>query len=260
MARRPEKPRDRVANPRFKKQRQRGLAMTKPGPIALSSHIRGQVLEVKPGVEKPPSPIVQADLMIDTVPSLFPEFYAAIGRAMAAWQHIEDLLGEIFSKVSTCRGEEVAAAIYYGNQEFSVRISVTHYAARISLSDAALFEAWGEIRKELIDASERRNALAHFHTVLQMPIGASFKTVLRKISETGSLMGSAESGPTIEGLKLMLKPTLTNPNEGFKSNQKKTKKPMNVQDIIRARIAFGTLHEKMKKFVEKIPQLPVPKE
>jgi hypothetical protein len=194
-----------------------------------------------------------ADWMIDTVPSLFPQFYAALGRGIAAWQHVEQSLFEVFNVVSTCRDKNIAAAIFYGNHDFSIKLALTHYAARLAVTDEELLEEWALIRKGLINGEERRNALAHFHTILEMPLKERVTTVLRKISHSGELLDKANPISAPPKIRLMLQPNSSDPNEAFKKHQKATKERMPIKELLKARAEFGHLKDRLTKFVAKLP-------
>jgi hypothetical protein len=171
---------------------------------------------------------------------------------------VEILLGDVFAKVSTCREAKIANAIYYGHHEFFVKLQLTHNAARLHLADSPLYDEWIDVRKELIDAAERRNALVHFHTALQIPSGQFLSYVVREISHTGELIGKAPKGVEMKDIRIMLRPNLGDPNEAFKKDQKKSKAPMSIQDIMKTRRTFGTLHNKIKTFLVKIQHTEAP--
>jgi hypothetical protein len=57
-------------------------------------------------------------IMLDTNPPLAAPFYGAIGHAITTWQQVESALCSVFIKVSTCRDEQVASAIFYAFQDF----------------------------------------------------------------------------------------------------------------------------------------------
>jgi hypothetical protein len=193
-----------------------------------------------------------AGIMVDTAPSIYPQFYMAIGHGIASWQHVEAALCDVFAKVSTCRDPKVAAAIYYGPRDFSEKLKLTHYAARLSLAGSPLLGEWAPLRKSLSDAAERRNALAHFQTSLQLPLDRTATLVLRYVSQSGLLIGEA---PKAEGkpLRILLQPNASNPNEQFKEHQKETKAPMTIQAVIKTAKLFGNLQARVKEFSGKIP-------
>jgi len=197
--------------------------------------------------------------MMDVIPSSFPQFLFALGRGIAAWQAVEKSLCEVFLKVSTCRDAKVAAAIYYSPRDFSEKLHLTNNAARLTLSDSTLLEEWKGLRKQLIDGADRRNVLAHFHITLQIPAGSGTTAVLRRISHTGELIGDTLTDHAAKRLRLLLQPNSSDPNEGFKEHQNKSKGPMDLQDVMKARRLFGTLDGALKAFSRKIPPPEEPK-
>jgi hypothetical protein len=55
----------------------------------------------------------------------------ALGRAVAAWQHVEMALSRVFIKLLRCRGsEEVASAAFYTPRDFSLQLNMTRNVAR----------------------------------------------------------------------------------------------------------------------------------
>jgi hypothetical protein len=67
----------------------------------------------------------------DTNPSQTPQFYRALGHAITLWQMVETEVCGVFIKVSTCRNEQVASAIFYSPQDFTEKLKLVHHSARL---------------------------------------------------------------------------------------------------------------------------------
>jgi hypothetical protein len=131
-----------------------------------------------------------ASVLIDTNPSQTPGFYLALGYALAGWQFVEAGLFKVFLKVSTCQNETIAAAIFYAIEDFGKKVEMTRCAIRLLLPDKSpLYADWQKLRKALIDQSEIRNALAHFHVGINATVGQSFELQYQLLSSAGDLMG-----------------------------------------------------------------------
>jgi hypothetical protein len=212
-------------------------------------------VEIVPSIgrcDRPSTAPGSADIMLDVSPSIFPQFYQALGYAVTEWQHVEKSLCDVFSKVSSCQDADVAAAIYYSPRDFSVKLEQTHCAARLSLTDPSLLAEWIPLRKAIQEASELRNALAHFQPTLRVPEDESFTATIRHVSHAGDLIGEPPAGIPVKGAQLLLQPTAYDPNESFKKRPAKTKAPMGLQDMMKTRRLFAAIAERTKTFAAKI--------
>jgi hypothetical protein len=200
-------------------------------------------------------------IMLDTNPPLAAPFYGAIGHAITTWQQVESALCSVFIKVSTCRDEQVASAIFYAFQDFLEKLKLVHWAARLTLSVTTEFNEWDKLRKRLITSMELRNALAHFHVASQIPgapqngtPGPRVEFAILQVSETGATIPGDSSwvGPHPPGVHLILRSNSADPNEKFKGPQPATKKPMKIQDILNVQRRFNLLVRDIKAFSAKI--------
>jgi hypothetical protein len=216
-----------------------------------------------------------ATLLYDTVPSQTPAFYRAIGHAITTWQSVEVELCSVFCNVSTARDPNVGAAIFFSAQDFSDKLNMTRSAARITLRETPLLEEFLTLRKRMINASELRNALAHFQMSLWLTAGKPAKVQVFFVSDDGAISGpispqtgqiintpSTDLQPTTEpsSARIMLQPNSTDPNEKFKASRdrQQTKRPMGTRDIIKLIKVFDTLANDLRTFSGKIPQSSVP--
>jgi len=86
----------------------------------------------------------------------------ALGRAVAAWQHVEMALSDVFIKLMRCRGsEEVASAAFYTPRDFSLQLNMTQNVAKLALSEAK-FKEFKKLRDRCDAESQYRNAFVHF--------------------------------------------------------------------------------------------------
>ena len=97
--------------------------------------------------------------------------YRAMGRAAIEWQSVEDGLREVFRAISGCPDKGVAQAIFYSPQDFSVKLQMTDNPAKLLLEGYGLLSEWKALRSQVKNASEVRNALAHFDLVYLMTPG-----------------------------------------------------------------------------------------
>jgi hypothetical protein len=206
-------------------------------------------------------------LLVDTNPPQAVPLYRAIGYAITTWQQVESALCSVFVKVSTCREEQVATAIFYTFRDFSDKLMIVHCAARLTLSATTEFAEWEKLRTRLRTAMELRNALAHFHAAWQIPgsaqngtPGPSVHFALLQLSETGATIAGDSSAvdPHPPGVHLLLRSNLADPNEKFKGPQPATKKPMKIQNILDVQKRFISLVQDIKAFAAKIQQPGTP--
>lgn len=158
-----------------------------------------------------------------------PKLYQAIGHALDLWQHVEEALNFIFRRVSTCSSEHVASAIYYSPRDFSDKLKMTHNAMRFAINDEKLLQEWAELRKLMINASEVRNALAHFTVVIHTPVEG------------------------YEHTRPLLKPNFFDVTEKFK-DRKPAVQNLNADTIHEHMLAFHALEIKLREFLPRIPQ------
>ncbi|WP_428492839.1 hypothetical protein [Rhodopila sp.] len=205
---------------------------------------------------------------VETNPPLFSPFYQSLGTAIATWQHVESALCSVFISVSTCRIEEVASAIFYNFRDFSDKLDLVHRAARLSLSadHPGLIEWIGVtkkpgLRRRLQLASERRNSLAHFRLVVQLPgasesgtFGPKLNLAILRISEDGFVVMGDPAGvdPHPAGVSLLLQPNSDDPNLRFNPKPAETKTSMTIRDITQVQRLFQSLTQEVKALAEKV--------
>ncbi len=167
----------------------------------------------------------------DVDPKEVKRLHLALGEALTMWQAVESALFSVFCHVSGCADENVASAIFYSPNDFSEKLKCTHNAARIALSENPLLDYWAELRKRMINASEVRNALAHFTVIRSTEFDAS-----------GNLISS----------HLRLRPNFQDVTEMFKQ-RKPTVENLSADYIIGHIIVFQKLTTDVKAFADKIP-------
>lgn len=166
-----------------------------------------------------------------------PERYGAkllhesLGRAIITWQEVEAALFSVFRRVCGCADKRVASAIFYSPHDFSEKLKCTHNAARFALKKHGLLDDWTGLRKRLLNASEVRNALAHF-TVVHMT----------EINERGETTSS----------KPILHPNFLDVTEAFRT-RKPTVRDMDIHTVITRTDEFTALIGDVKEFAKKIP-------
>jgi hypothetical protein len=195
-------------------------------------------------------------LMMDTMPSQVPAFYMAIGNAITCWQFVETALGAVFCKVSTCKDDKVALAIFYTLLDFSQKLDICRAAARLSLAGSPLLAEFNTLRTRTRKASELRNALAHFHVSLNMFVGDSVAGQMHRVSSEGELTSIPQRPTPPSRARIMLQPNALDPNEQFRNprDRQSTKKPMGIRDIVKLTSTFIELQRDLNAFSAKIPQ------
>jgi hypothetical protein len=246
-----------------KSQKSTAITATADAQIGrLETHLPVTITESTEGI--PPATtstfVDRAETTLDVIPSMFQKFYFALGRGIAAWQMVEKNLCDVFLKVSTCRDEKIAAAMFFSPRNFSDKLNMTNNAARLLFAGSALLAEWNALRAELIDGSERRNAYAHFQPMLYLPKDQQLMIVMRFITSDGDFLNlDPVPGKEAKGLRLVLQPNTNDPNEIFKKHQKKSKDAMEIQDMVKTNRLIGNLAEKVKAFFDKIPPHEAPK-
>lgn len=225
MRARPPKPDDRTATPRHRAT-QSSSQSTEP-----------EILEPEPP-------------RIDTVPSSIDEFEQAVGRAITNWQEVEEALCTMFVIISTCSNENVARAIYWTIREFSVKLTIVRNAARIALDEEAMGR-FTKLRSSLIQASELRNAIAHYHMIFYgtAPGHGSIR-ILHSGEDNPDHLG-ANHEATME-IKLM--PYILDPNTHFKPDGAKKPEWLNSIRIRNASTKFLKLARTIDTLTENIRQ------
>ena len=157
--------------------------------------------------------------------------HESLGRAIITWQEVEAALFSVFRRVCGCADKRVASAIFYSPHDFSEKLKCTHNAARFALKKHGLLDDWIALRKRLLNASEVRNALAHF-TVVHVT----------EINERGETVSS----------KPILHPNFLDVTEAFRT-RKPTVRDLDIHTVITRTDEFTALIGDVKKFAEKIP-------
>ncbi len=175
--------------------------------------------------------------MVDIVSSdpNSPEFkrlHEVLGRALTTWQEVESSLFDVFFRVSSCTHENVALAIFYSPHDFSEKLKCTHNAARMALNNNDMLGDWKMLRKRMINASEVRNALAHFILIRDTEFDAQDEVI---------------------SSRLRLHPNFQDVTEEFRT-RKPTVQNLDADDIIGHTVTFRTLLNDVKAFAHEIPQ------
>jgi hypothetical protein len=101
----------------------------------------------------------------------FEEFYMATGKAISAWQSLEDALCDIFSRIVICSiagtmstnpiASRLIGGIYYSSTNFRSNLSMITNAIDMTISDEEVKYEWNAICNKAIKLYKRRNTLAH---------------------------------------------------------------------------------------------------
>jgi hypothetical protein len=100
----------------------------------------------------------------------FLELCTAIGAAICIWQDVEKAHFKLFLRMLGAPQWEVAAAVYYSIESFALRHTMVSRMAHYYMEGASFKkhrEEWaglgGGLQKELKDAGDNRNKLAHYN-------------------------------------------------------------------------------------------------
>ncbi len=93
------------------------------------------------------------------------EFYAALGRAVAQWQFVEENLLYVFAKLTGCPDPLTAGATFYAILSFQGKLAMTHAAAQQTLKDGELLQQWNQLQEDLAKEARNRNKLVHLTTI-----------------------------------------------------------------------------------------------
>jgi hypothetical protein len=195
--------------------------------------------------------------MMDTVTGSMAQFERAVGRAITNWQEIEEALCDFFVKISTCNNPDVARAIYWTIHDFSEKLRIVRNAARFVLEEDTL-EMFNTLRRQLINASERRNAIARYHVIFYGRVpGRGDIQIVREGEEQSVSQETIGHEATFE---IRLTPNRFDPNLRFKSDSGGKPGWMNAVRIRNASTNFLKLARTIDWLKDDIPPLPKPPE
>lgn len=91
------------------------------------------------------------------------EFYYHFGRAIAAWQSVEDQLCDTFMRALAGSNHWTVAAIFYVPKNLHTRIDMVDVAIRRATADESIIKEWIAIRNKITRIMGLRTNLAHSH-------------------------------------------------------------------------------------------------
>lgn len=165
------------------------------------------------------------------VDALVQQFFAELGRAIAKWQQVEFGLFQVFSVVSGCADGKIASAIFYSVIGFKDKLKMTDNAARLALAKDAFEKKWRPLRKRCLNASEVRNAFAHFWVM--------------------------QGADTREGAQISLRPNVFDENELHKERKEEFME-FDCKKIARNWRVFSQLHIDLSAFLAGIEKPGAP--
>lgn len=93
-------------------------------------------------------------------------FYAAIGRCITAWAHVEDELAAIYVEAIGAPNSAPAYASFYAIQSPEVKISITHSAVSMRLVKGDVLAHWRSLYNRATKRRKTRNAIAHYQVIV----------------------------------------------------------------------------------------------
>lgn len=94
--------------------------------------------------------------------TMLDQFYSAYGSAMFAWQEVETALFKLYHALRERGGSRdimSSSRAYYGKHSFGPKLRLVDDAVRASNVEGLI--EWDTLHKDLRDASQERNTLAH---------------------------------------------------------------------------------------------------
>lgn len=89
-------------------------------------------------------------------------FYAALGRAIAAWQIVETYLYEVYRASTRAQRPGAEACAFFSVPAFRAKLNLTSAAVKFVLHGrATLLKEWGRLYNHAAETSVQRNRIAH---------------------------------------------------------------------------------------------------
>lgn len=94
------------------------------------------------------------------------DLYAAIGRTLDQWAHLEEALCLIFERALGLDHSDAAAAAFYSQVNYRAKLDMTN-AALLTCTTEEEQKIWKSLYKSAQKAASKRNGLAHNQVVFQ---------------------------------------------------------------------------------------------
>jgi hypothetical protein len=107
------------------------------------------------------------------------EFFETYGRAMLAWQYVEDSLFLIFSTLVRGRDHHIVSAVYHAIVNLNSKLDMITEAMQVAFPETPLFLEWEKLEKAIRSHARNRNILAHFTLLGSIPKEAEDAVTLR---------------------------------------------------------------------------------
>jgi hypothetical protein len=88
-------------------------------------------------------------------------FYAALGKAITQWQHVEDALSRLYCGVFVVDDFWPASATYHTILAFEIRLEMVNAVLRTACGPSFI-QLWNPLYNKASRRAKRRNQLAHF--------------------------------------------------------------------------------------------------
>ena len=85
-----------------------------------------------------------------------------MGIALSTWQNVEEQHYHLFLRFLGVSEGPIPSVVYFSVESFDARRNMVDRMARYFLSTSELNRKWGELNKELKDANDARNSIAHY--------------------------------------------------------------------------------------------------
>ena len=89
-------------------------------------------------------------------------FYAALGKAITQWQHVEAAVGRIFSNAISITEHEATNHAFYAIISFDTKLYMTDCAVCASSITKSKLDRWKPLYNKANRRNKRRNYLAHY--------------------------------------------------------------------------------------------------
>lgn len=104
-------------------------------------------------------------------------FFAAIGRCVTAWSHVEDELAAVYMEAIGAPLSAPAFAAFYAVQSPEVKISIVNSAVSLRLQEGPMLNRWKGFYNRASKRRKTRNSIAHYQVTVdpRLKIGRRYR-------------------------------------------------------------------------------------
>jgi len=163
-------------------------------------------------------------------PSQVKTFYAAMGKAIAAWQSVESSLYEVYRACTRAAIPGAEAAAFFSVAAFRAKLTLTSAAVNFIAHDQiALLNEWKALSNRAAHKADRRNEIAH---------GAVWTMFQEKRKDR----------------KIYIGPSMFDPREAMKRKPGQDTEPLTLKRVRDYEKDFRVLGRRLSHFAHRIPR------